>query len=199
MNVTGLIDAVASHKTVSNISISVSIRSSSSGAGGGDGSGGSSISKASEECSIAIVKARKKQQAICRRGPHDLWLKRATIRLLNYFRRNYVAVAYNATIIIILDLSNLKKINEAFIGSNDKVNDTEEISSKTVNKVVATLKGHCNKIVGLGWSPDLSGYLVGSSDNHCKSLCCRMRNPLDSDLIITGSIDFTLHLWRIST
>lgn len=56
----------------------------------------------------------------------------------------------------------LKKINEAFTGSNDKVNDTEEISSKTVNKVVATLKGHCNKIVGLGWSPDLSGYLVWS-------------------------------------
>nr|KAF7427615.1 hypothetical protein H0235_007309 [Vespula pensylvanica] len=96
----------------------------------------------------------------------------------------------------------LKKINEAFTGSNDKVNDTEEISSKTVNKVVATLKGHCNKIVGLGWSPDLSGYLqelIITFVDHCRSVCCRMWNPLDPDLIITGSIDFTLHLWRIST
>ncbi|KAL2727578.1 gem-associated protein 5 isoform X2 [Vespula maculifrons] len=122
-----------------------------------------------KECSIAIVKARKKE-AICQRGPHDPWLKRATIRLLSYFRRfkktfrewlfvifsfttlsmlynaliicdfshsisvmnigiyclirlsdsttrdltffsfrNYIAVAYNATIITILDLSDLKK------------------------------------------------------------------------------------------
>ncbi|KAL2725894.1 protein artichoke [Vespula maculifrons] len=32
-------------------------------------------------------KARSKEEAICRRGPHKLWLKRATIRLLSYFRR----------------------------------------------------------------------------------------------------------------
>ncbi|KAF7401047.1 hypothetical protein HZH68_006867 [Vespula germanica] len=38
-------------------------------------------------CSIVVVRARSKEEAICRRGPHKLWLKRATIRLLSYFRR----------------------------------------------------------------------------------------------------------------
>ncbi|XP_046831428.1 gem-associated protein 5 isoform X2 [Vespa crabro] len=135
--------------------------------------------------------------------------------------RNYIAVAYNATIITILDLSDLlKKITEVNVltGSNDKVNDTEEISSRTVNKIVATLNGHSNKIVGLSWSPHLSGYLVSSSydctaqvwnverqeliatfAHHCGPIYCCMWSPLDPDLIITGSSDFTLRLWRIST
>ncbi|KAL2718365.1 LOW QUALITY PROTEIN: hypothetical protein V1478_012241 [Vespula squamosa] len=34
------------------------------------------------EYSIVVVRARSKEEAICRRGPHKLWLKRATIRLL---------------------------------------------------------------------------------------------------------------------
>ncbi|KAL2729867.1 protein artichoke [Vespula maculifrons] len=34
-----------------------------------------------------VVRARSKEEAICRRGPHKLWLKRATIGLLSYFRR----------------------------------------------------------------------------------------------------------------
>ncbi|KAL2722458.1 neurotrimin-like isoform X2 [Vespula squamosa] len=37
--------------------------------------------------SIVVVRARSKEEAICQRGPHILWLKRATIRLLSYFRR----------------------------------------------------------------------------------------------------------------
>nr|KAF7410983.1 hypothetical protein H0235_013590 [Vespula pensylvanica] len=32
--------------------------------------------------------ARSKEEAICRSGPHKLWLKRATIKLLSYFRRH---------------------------------------------------------------------------------------------------------------
>ncbi|KAL2734106.1 LOW QUALITY PROTEIN: hypothetical protein V1478_003804 [Vespula squamosa] len=40
------------------------------------------------EYSIVVVRARSKEEAICRRGPHKLWLKRATIRLLSYFRRH---------------------------------------------------------------------------------------------------------------
>ncbi|KAL2727200.1 gem-associated protein 5 isoform X1 [Vespula squamosa] len=61
---------------------------------------------------------------------------------------------------LILDL--LEKVNKANVltGLNDKVNDTEEVSSRTVIKVVATLNGHYNKIVGLAWSPYLSEYLV---------------------------------------
>ncbi|KAL2718890.1 protein artichoke [Vespula squamosa] len=39
------------------------------------------------EYSIVVVRARSKEEAICRRGPHKLWLKRATIRLLSYFQR----------------------------------------------------------------------------------------------------------------
>ncbi|KAF7388748.1 hypothetical protein HZH68_012690 [Vespula germanica] len=37
-------------------------------------------------CSIVVVRARSKEEAVCRRGPHKLWLKRATFRLLSYFR-----------------------------------------------------------------------------------------------------------------
>ncbi|KAL2734209.1 neurotrimin-like isoform X2 [Vespula squamosa] len=33
------------------------------------------------------IRARSKEEAICRRGSHKLWLKRATIRLLSYFQR----------------------------------------------------------------------------------------------------------------
>ncbi|KAL2732440.1 hypothetical protein V1477_014681 [Vespula maculifrons] len=32
---------------------------------------------------VIVVRARSKEEAMCRRGPHKLWLKRATIRLLN--------------------------------------------------------------------------------------------------------------------
>ncbi|KAL2734789.1 protein artichoke [Vespula squamosa] len=39
------------------------------------------------EYSMVVVRARSKEEAVCRRGPHKLWLKRATIRLLSYFRR----------------------------------------------------------------------------------------------------------------
>ncbi|KAL2735193.1 neurotrimin-like isoform X2 [Vespula squamosa] len=40
------------------------------------------------ECSIVVIlKARSKKEATCRRGPYKLWLKKATIRLLSYFRR----------------------------------------------------------------------------------------------------------------
>ncbi|KAL2720991.1 hypothetical protein V1478_000022 [Vespula squamosa] len=31
---------------------------------------------------MVVVRARSKEEAVCRRGPHKLWLKRATIRLL---------------------------------------------------------------------------------------------------------------------
>ncbi|KAL2723170.1 hypothetical protein V1477_019761 [Vespula maculifrons] len=36
---------------------------------------------------LSIIKTRSKEEAICRRRIHKLWLKRATIRLLSYFRR----------------------------------------------------------------------------------------------------------------
>ncbi|KAL2743444.1 hypothetical protein V1477_008933 [Vespula maculifrons] len=39
-------------------------------------------------CSIVVVRARSKEEAMCRRGPHKLWLKRATIKLLSYFRKH---------------------------------------------------------------------------------------------------------------
>ncbi|KAL2719054.1 hypothetical protein V1478_011473 [Vespula squamosa] len=37
---------------------------------------------------LEFVRARSKEETICRRGPHKLWLKRATIRLLSYFQRH---------------------------------------------------------------------------------------------------------------
>ncbi|KAL2748138.1 gem-associated protein 5 isoform X1 [Vespula maculifrons] len=156
-------------------------------------------------------------------GVHCLiWHPDSTATDLTYSPlRNYIAVAYNATTITVLDLSDLfEKINDAniFTGSNDKVNDTERIPSRTVNKIVATLNGHSNKIVGLAWSPHLSGYLVSSSydctaqvwnverqeliatfTDHCGPIYCCMWSPLDPDLVITGSADFTLRLWRISS
>ncbi|KAL2742442.1 protein artichoke, partial [Vespula maculifrons] len=39
------------------------------------------------ECFIVVVRARSKEEAICRKGPYNLCLKRATIKLLSYFRR----------------------------------------------------------------------------------------------------------------
>ncbi|KAL2741920.1 protein artichoke [Vespula maculifrons] len=40
-----------------------------------------------KECSVAVVNARRKEEAICRRGPHKLWLKRATIDDESFFQR----------------------------------------------------------------------------------------------------------------
>ncbi|KAL2729383.1 gem-associated protein 5 isoform X1 [Vespula squamosa] len=57
-----------------------------------------------------------------------------------------MTVAHNAT-----------KAN-VLTGLNDKVNDTEEISSRTVNKVFATLNG-------LAWNPHLNGYFLISNNN----------------------------------
>ncbi|KAL2734529.1 LOW QUALITY PROTEIN: hypothetical protein V1477_013706 [Vespula maculifrons] len=38
---------------------------------------------------VTVVRARSKEEATCRRGPHKSWLKRATVRLLSYFRKFY--------------------------------------------------------------------------------------------------------------
>ncbi|KAK2585095.1 hypothetical protein KPH14_008607 [Odynerus spinipes] len=134
---------------------------------------------------------------------------------------NYIAVAYDATTITILDVSDLfekKDETNILIESDDKPNDVQEITSKTVNKVVAQLNGHSNKIVCLAWSPHFSGYLVSSSYDytaqvwnverqeliatfagHCGPVCCCMWSPLNPDFIMTGSADFTLRVWRISS
>ncbi|KAL2748542.1 LOW QUALITY PROTEIN: hypothetical protein V1477_003185 [Vespula maculifrons] len=40
------------------------------------------LSRGPFKCSIVVVRVRSKEEAMCRRGPHNLWLKRATIRLL---------------------------------------------------------------------------------------------------------------------
>ncbi|KAL2733583.1 neurotrimin-like isoform X2 [Vespula maculifrons] len=39
------------------------------------------------ERSIVMIRARSKEEAICRKGPYKPWLKRTTIKLLSYFRR----------------------------------------------------------------------------------------------------------------
>ncbi|KAL2745065.1 neurotrimin-like isoform X2 [Vespula maculifrons] len=46
----------------------------------------SSVLEPSQNFLSVVVRARSKEEAMCRRGPHNLWLKRATIRLLSYFR-----------------------------------------------------------------------------------------------------------------
>ncbi|KAL2723260.1 hypothetical protein V1477_019111, partial [Vespula maculifrons] len=45
---------------------------------------------------LSMVRARSKEEAICRRGPHKLWLKRAIIRLSSYFRRAIVRTTESA-------------------------------------------------------------------------------------------------------
>ncbi|KAL2745948.1 protein artichoke, partial [Vespula maculifrons] len=47
----------------------------------------SSVLEPSQNFLNIVVRARSKEEAICRRGPHKLWLKRATFKLLSYFRR----------------------------------------------------------------------------------------------------------------
>lgn len=135
--------------------------------------------------------------------------------------RNYIAVAHNSTKITILDLSDLlhkEYETDPLTESHDKTSDIEEITSRTVNKVVATLNGHSEKIVCLAWSPHFSGYLVSSSydytaqvwnverqemiatfADHCGPVYCCMWSPLNPDFIMTGSADFTLRLWKISS
>ncbi|KAL2744715.1 LOW QUALITY PROTEIN: uncharacterized protein V1477_007257 [Vespula maculifrons] len=49
----------------------------------------SSVLEPSQNFLSIVVRARSKEEAMCRRGPHKLWLKRATIRLLSYFRKFY--------------------------------------------------------------------------------------------------------------
>ncbi|KAL2744473.1 hypothetical protein V1477_007015 [Vespula maculifrons] len=49
----------------------------------------SSVLEPSQNFLSVVVRARSKEEAMCRRGPHKLWLKRATIRLLSYFRKFY--------------------------------------------------------------------------------------------------------------
>ncbi|KAL2721679.1 neurotrimin-like isoform X2, partial [Vespula maculifrons] len=47
-----------------------------------------SVLEPSQNFLSIVVRARSKEETICPRGPHKSWLKRATIRLLSYFRRN---------------------------------------------------------------------------------------------------------------
>ncbi|KAL2728645.1 neurotrimin-like isoform X2 [Vespula squamosa] len=42
---------------------------------------------------LSIVRARSKEEAICRRGPHISWLKRATIRLLSLAKPSRTALS----------------------------------------------------------------------------------------------------------
>nr|KAF7427377.1 hypothetical protein H0235_007071 [Vespula pensylvanica] len=51
------------------------------------------------ECSIAVVKARRKEETICRRGPHNLWLKRATIDDESFFQR-IITCSFDNVIVI---------------------------------------------------------------------------------------------------
>ncbi|XP_066583627.1 gem-associated protein 5 isoform X2 [Prorops nasuta] len=126
---------------------------------------------------------------------------------------NYLAVAYDAEIIMVFDVSELI---ELLTHSHQAVNE-KDAGISNFYKVVAKLNGHVDKVVSLAWSPHFSGHLVSSSfDNtvqiwkvetqelmgtfidHCSPVHCCMWSPLDPDLIITGSMDFTIRIWKIS-
>ncbi|XP_053999055.1 gem-associated protein 5 isoform X1 [Hylaeus anthracinus] len=130
--------------------------------------------------------------------------------------KNYVAVAFKSTTIIIIDLSNfvdhLTKLENATENDNEKKCD-----SYKVHEIVASLTGHIQNVVCLAWSPYISGQLIsGSYDHtaqvwnvetqeliatytgHCGPVLCCIWSPLDPDYIITGSGDFTVRIWKIA-
>lgn len=75
---------------------------------------------------------------------------------------NYLAIASDSSSIMIFDMSKLIKELEA-TGSEDVIENDQE---RIMHKLVATLNGHCEKVVCLAWSPHFSGHLVsGSYDN----------------------------------
>lgn len=63
--------------------------------------------------------------------------------------QNYLAVATTESTITIFDISSKK---------NDD-NESFELS----HRLVATLKGHSEKVVTLAWSPHITGYLVSGA------------------------------------
>ncbi|XP_076633112.1 gem nuclear organelle associated protein rigor mortis isoform X2 [Colletes latitarsis] len=130
--------------------------------------------------------------------------------------KNYLAVAFKSTTIIILDLSNF--MNHLTKLENYTENDIEKkCDSYKVHEVVATLVGHIHSVVCLAWSPYISGQLIsGSYDHttqvwnvetqeliatytgHCGPVLCCMWSPLNPDYIITGSGDFTVRIWKVA-
>lgn len=78
---------------------------------------------------------------------------------------NYLAVASDSHNILIYDLTELIQILKASTTPSEvstRDNFDSEESSKTY-KLVATLKGHSNKVICLAWSPHISGHLVSGS------------------------------------
>ena len=74
---------------------------------------------------------------------------------------NYLAVAFNTSVITIFDVSDLE-MNET-VGDDKLVDANETIA---FYRTVATLSGHTERVVSLAWSPHQSGYLIsGSYDN----------------------------------
>ncbi|XP_046394335.1 gem-associated protein 5-like [Ischnura elegans] len=117
-----------------------------------------------------------------------------------------LATGSNENVIHVYDLKNLCK------AVADGVTYSNPIQS------IAKLSGHQKKVVRLSWSPHSSGRLCSASyDNtirvwdviHQTCLACFMGHSgaglaciwssFDPDIIISGSTDFTLCSWRIST
>ncbi|XP_014204867.1 gem-associated protein 5 isoform X2 [Copidosoma floridanum] len=136
-----------------------------------------------------------------------IWHPNSTMSDLNTSSmQNYLAVAVNDVTITVFEILNTENSEE----------ETSE-EPQTFYKTVATLNGHTDKVVGLAWSPHMSGYLVSCSYDYSARVwkvdtqemivtytsqqlpihCC-MWSPLSQDLIITGSADFTLRIWSIS-
>lgn len=76
--------------------------------------------------------------------------------------QNYLAVAFNSSVITIFDICDLKVSPE----ENENFDNDEATESTAFYKTVATLSGHTEKVVSLIWSPHQSGFLAsGSYDN----------------------------------
>ncbi|XP_066991997.1 gem-associated protein 5 [Anabrus simplex] len=116
--------------------------------------------------------------------------------------QHWLAVASKDTMIKVYDLS---AVAEGVAESADQV------------QCVATLTGHLSGILCVCWSPHISGQLVsvsydetaqvwdvpsqlpvGNYSLHSGIVYSCSWSPLDPDLIMTGSADFTLRVWRVS-
>ncbi|XP_014480134.1 PREDICTED: gem-associated protein 5 isoform X2 [Dinoponera quadriceps] len=129
--------------------------------------------------------------------------------------KDHLAIASDSPTILIYDVSDLRKrleTREEIIEPATTQNGNNQ--QRNAHKLVATLNGHCDKVVCLAWSPHVTGHLVsGSYDytaqvwnvekqelmgtyvGHSGPVLCCMWSPLKPQLIITGSSDFTLSIW----
>ena len=88
--------------------------------------------------------------------------------------QNYLAVAFNSSLITVFDVCDLKSMSEVKENGEavENVENGEAKEPAAFYRTVATLSGHLERVVSLAWSPHQSGYLVSGSYDNTVQVCC---------------------------